>query len=553
MKKTPESVLHAKVPAIVAAALCGILPPRKDADELKVPRAPCFADENVHLAISWTGDHFEACRDLGPKVVEGFISATPIDRWGDACPKHRAIGAAIAYKVNGENCTRLITWDGAAPGAKNRTGMFFLRCGHAVASRYPLVEDRFVAWPDCRQQYAVKVTPGRYSFQVPPADHFTVAESKASDQVREEQSFTPRTEPSEVQPAKFEAGIKAKPDGILHVKTSLIRMAIAIGLVPGKKRSAAIVLPANAVLEDLEAMASISWNAGGNPYRGVAEEASRLVAGFKGCEPIGGRGRVGRTIDAHGIRIRWAEQGDAAMHHVDLTWWGRNGSAGNLPRGWVLARYSGGDWTPIAPMDRYRADSKPTRFVRIPKSTIDEMVAHARECAAEPESTGSALRGPDLSKFPPDHGLGPTMGQLADEMVAARLAQQMTPAQRRSIAAMLLKNRQPVELGEATVADAGDPQRMIHGWRDESIAFLAPHVPGAVQEVRESLGLELVPDAMAANLELSQLLADCGKLRATAEAAIATIGSIHDRIDEISRWLANPVGDYPARPIAFAG
>ena len=529
MKKTPGSVLHAKVPAIIAAALCGILPPRKGADELKVPRAPCFADEDVHLAVSWTGDQFDACHDLGQKVIEGFISATPIDKWGDACPKHRAIGAAISYKVNGEPCTRLITWSDAAPAAKNRAGMFFLKRGHAVASRYPLVEDRFVAWPDCRQQYPVGVTPGRYSFQAPPTDHFTVAESKASDQVREEQGFTPRTEPSEVQPANFDAKDDAK---ILHVKTSLVRMAIAIGLIPGqgrpgRKRNAAIVLPANVACDDLEAMASISWNAGGNPYRGVSEEAARLVAGFKDCKPIGGRERGGRTIDAHGIRIRWAEQGDAAMHHVDLTWWGRNGS-GNLPGGWVLAKRVDGDWQPLAPQDRYRADPK-LRYSRLSRSEIDERVAHSRHCASEPESVHSPLRGSDLRE---------------PEQVAAieRVAPfEPTPLQRRKIASLLLANR-------AT----SDSDFMAPGWRDAQLDFLAPDVVDATRTIRESLGLELMPEINAANEEIAKLLTEAAGLRATAKAAIETIGTIHDRIDEISRWLANPVGDYPAQPIAFA-
>ena len=119
---------------------------------------------------------------------------------------------------------------------------------------------------------------------------------------------------------------------------------------------------------------------------------------------------------------------------------------------------------------------------------------------------------------------------------------QLTPAQRRKIAQILLANR---------LASDSDCSFMAPGWCDAHLDFLAPNVVDATRKIRESLGLELVDDAAAANRELGKLLTEAADLRATAKAAIETIGTIHDRIDEISRWLADPSGKYPAQPIAF--
>lgn len=550
MKKDGE-VLHAKVPAILAAVLCGFLPGVDNADDLKVPRTGKHRSESCYLAIGWSCNQYDAAVYFAPRVVVGFLEISPVGADGLPCNSHVAIGALVSYSSPGakvdEGVKRVVIAWGRMDGhldsgiGKGFSAVHFLPIGHVIASKGANAR-RFMPWSESAF-YAAPNGPGRYSY------------APAAFQRPKSGGFTPREEVSEVKTAKFEEQLRHSMDrGILHVKTSLVRMAIAIGLLPKQGSKAPIVLPANAIsagCDNVEARASIVWGSG-SPYREVVEEATRLVAGFLRCEPIGGRQSGDNVINVRGVRIYWKE--GSSQNYADLMWYGENGSVGNLPRGWVLARCAGSEWAPLAPCDRYRAPPKSTRYTWIPRSEVDAMVAHARKCAEEPKSAWSPLRGPDLKPRTTDaiaeQEAAPRISwaELGDEPIA-------TPAQRRSIIAMLLANRKIVPINEVEKSKdkvfAGT-SLMMAGWRDEQIGFLAPGVPNAVKEIREYLGLELMSDEAAAQEEMATLLGECAKIRGIAERAIVDLERLHSRIDEISRWLADPSAPFPAQPVAFA-
>lgn len=603
MKSTTGAILHAKVPAIIAATLCGILPAVKGAKDLQVPRA-CYGGQDVHLAIAWTGDQLKLCRDLGPRVVHGFRSVDPIGEDGERCAPHRAIGALVVYDDGGERCEKAIVWGEPKADAKGRTSFYLLKRGHAIAENLNRAnDDLFVVWSNEKDHYPVALGCGRYSFQVPPGHHLP-----------------------ELAPI-------AESVKILHVKTSLVRMAIALKYLPGAQGIQVSVPPSE------EVRASVSWGSG-NPYAALAAEAPFLVLGFKSCEPIGGKTINGRTINIRGARISW-ETSDGQRSSFDLAWYGPGSAPGNIPRGWVMAKRCNGNWLEIAANDRYRADPK-LRYQRISQAQIDELIAHTRKCAAsyaaeeaeykravspveEQNELGEDYPRSDLAevtpqvpktgdelylnsgafknherwilmRLPATRGVlraqseraSPVPAHMIDDAIIflTRLAlceinprsrdhnddqilpgknsvsiankvqdsmeqissvevtkePQLAPAQRRKITQILLANR---------LASDSDCSFMAPGWCDAHLDFLAPDVVDATRKIRESLGLELVDDAAAANRELGKLLTEAADLRATAKAAIETIGTIHDRIDEISRWLADPSGKYPAQPIAF--
>lgn len=508
MKSTTGSILHAKVPAIIAATLCGILPAVKGAKDLQVPRA-CYGSQDVHLAIAWTGDQLKLCRDLGPRVVHGFRSVDPIGEDGLRCAPHRAIGALVKYDDGGERCEKAIVWGEPKDYAVGRTSFYLLKRGHAIAENLNRAnDDRFVVWSNEKDHYPVTLGCSRYSFQVPPGHHLP-----------------------ELAPI-------AESVKILHVKTSLVRMAIALKYLPGASGIQISVVPPSE-----EVRASVSYGSG-NPYAAIAAEAPFLVLGFKSCEPIGGKAINGGKINIRGARISW-ETSDGQCSSFDLAWYGPGSAPGNIPRGWVMAKRCNGNWLEIAANDRYRADPK-LRYQRISQAQIDELIAHTRKCAASyaAEEAEYKLARPQAVEEQNDLGEDYQHNNPAKHAISSvevTEEPQLTPAQRREIARILLANVESNFMKPGWVADD-----------EHKLNFLAPGVRDPIKQVRESLGLQLMPDHVAANVEIARLLDEAAKLRVAIRTSSDALSPLLARLEDLTRWLADPSGKYPAQPVAFA-